>query len=165
MCWEIIVSLRAIWLFHVYIMHMHGLQQSSETRYPISHPVLHLSRFRERYISERGFLCWKVKVGIWNKHVVSIWALRRSSRNPEQSISFPAACEDHRKSSIPGQDALWDAWVIQTTVQLPLKDEHVLYHWRENVSSYPAEPRVLTSASIIRIRADPQRRSDSNHSA
>lgn len=85
MCWEIIVSLRAIWLFHVYIMHMHGLQQSSETRYPISHRVLHLSRFRERYISER----WKVRVGIWNKHVVSIWALRRASINYEQSVSFP----------------------------------------------------------------------------
>lgn len=36
MCWEIIVSLRAIGTFHVYIMHMHGLEQSSETRYPIS---------------------------------------------------------------------------------------------------------------------------------
>ncbi len=37
MCWEIIVSLRAVGPFHVYIMHMHGLEQSSETRYPIPH--------------------------------------------------------------------------------------------------------------------------------
>lgn len=39
MCWEIVVSLRAIGPFHVYIMHMHGLEQSSETRYPIPHSV------------------------------------------------------------------------------------------------------------------------------
>lgn len=36
-CWEITVSLRAIGPFYVYVMHMHGLEQSSGTRYLVPH--------------------------------------------------------------------------------------------------------------------------------
>lgn len=74
MCWEIIVSLRAIGPFHVYIMHMHGLEQSSETRYPIPHSAAQKVSLCNTFFGPET-QSWKVKTEGWNKHVVDIWAL------------------------------------------------------------------------------------------
>lgn len=77
MRWEIIVSLWAIGPFHVYVMHMHGLEQSSETRYQNPHSVTEFNFFfllSNTFVDLRH-LHWKVIAKASDRHVCNIWLM------------------------------------------------------------------------------------------
>lgn len=73
MCWEISVSLWAIESFHVYTLHMHGVQ-SSETR----NPFLHIVAEKGWIYQYTGRLHLKVEVWVSSKHMFNIWGLNHT---------------------------------------------------------------------------------------
>lgn len=75
--------------------------------------------------------------------MVCIWALRLAVSIKYKLSSYESFLPkhwDHRKSSSHGR-MHYGIWVIQTTANLLLKDERILYHWCENISSHSPKPK------------------------
>lgn len=108
-------------------------------------------------------LHWKVKVELSNKHVVCIWALRKEiSLKYEQcllKITPPPKRLRSQETVKSWQNVLWDVDNSHGLLR------RILY-WCESASSQHYEPESFRRLkSIVRMGADPRRRSDSNHSA
>lgn len=179
-CWEITVSLRAIGPFYVYVMHMHGLEQSSGTRYLVPHKCtaeasLHCGgrvrgpKMRSAGLGLGGGGCWTNDAG----------GFRGTSIKHPAVPHLRIHCSRNSEITAENYQVMAECITADVGGVKEVRAERLLYRWcrakrrrrKKSMSSRsPSSPRLfsllfLTSASIVRIRAHPRRRSDSgNHS-